>query len=39
MTHKKHADLVQYIINQWHQFDPQLDTSGTEIIGRIVRIS
>jgi len=39
MTRKKHADLVQYIINQWHQFDPQLDTSGTEIIGRIVRIS
>jgi len=26
-------------ILQWHQFDPQLDTSGTEIIGRIVRIS
>lgn len=39
MTHKKPADLVQYIISQWQRFDPQLDTSGTEIIGRIVRIS
>lgn len=39
MSKNQSDDLVQYIIEKWQKFNPQLDTSGTEIIGRIVRIS
>lgn len=35
---KEVIDVVDYIIGHWRQYDKSLDTSGTEIIGRIIRI-
>lgn len=36
---KENPDLIQYIVNHWKEYNPNLDVSGTEIIGRIVRIN
>ena len=35
---KEVIDVVDYITDHWKKFDNHLDTSGTEIIGRIIRI-
>ena len=35
---KEVTDIVSYITDHWNKFDKRLDTSGTEIIGRIIRI-
>ncbi|WP_153705549.1 MarR family winged helix-turn-helix transcriptional regulator [Eikenella exigua] len=35
---KEVIDVVGYITDHWKKFDHRLDTSGTEIIGRIIRI-
>lgn len=35
---KKTDDLIDAIITDWHKFDHKIDTDGTEVIGRIVRL-
>ncbi len=35
---KRSEDLIDEIIADWQKFDANIDTKGTEVIGRIVRL-